>query len=336
MKQEGGRIPNLRAGKPAKDEGAECVCLSSQQAGAQGGPLQPWRVLPTLPPALTLPPLKYRVAERLGFGGFLTRSSPEIEPCGGYPRSELKRPGSVKTRAQALGQGEREDFHNVVRGRVAPNPPVPPPTFFPAALTWPLPGGRQPLLPLRIRSDAPVPRATPPLGLVSLRPSLSPRERGVGLVCHSRSGQPKSLAVKMKASCPPWCVWCDAGSPGGSGLPGHPGCTRGPPGASGQSLLVWCNPGSPGGRGHPGHPGCTPSGRPSSSCSGRRWWCHSGPPGGRSRLGLPGGIPSGPCGLLIPRNKTWCDPGSPGGRGHPDHPGCTPLGRQYSFCTCRW
>ena len=191
-----------------------------------------------MPPMRTFPPLKYKAAERLRFGGFLTRSSPEIEPCGGHSRSDPKPPRPVKTGAQVLGQGEHVAVQIAVRGRFAPSPPLPPPTFSPAATVWPLLGGKQPLLLLRIRSDTPARGATIPLGLVTLRSSFSSRGRGVGSVCRSLSGQPGPPAAKKGAACPPWCVWCD--------------------------------PGSPGGRGHPGHPGCTPSGRPISSCSGRR------------------------------------------------------------------
>ena len=118
-----------------------------------------------------------------------------------------------------LGQGERVAFQNAVRGRFAPSPPLPPPTFSPAATVWPLLGGKQPLLLLRIRSDTPARGATIPLGLVTLRPSFLSRGRGVGSVCRSLSGQPGPPAAKKGAACPPWCVWCDPGSPGGLGLP---------------------------------------------------------------------------------------------------------------------
>ena len=80
------------------------------------------RVLLTMPHMHTLPPLKYKAAERLRFGGFLMRLGPEIEPCGVYPRSGPKPPGPVKTGAQTHGQGGRGRFQSVVQGRVAPSP----------------------------------------------------------------------------------------------------------------------------------------------------------------------------------------------------------------------
>ena len=193
-----------------------------------------------------LPPLKYKAAERLRFGGSLIRSSPEIEPCGGYSRGAQNPPRPVKIGAQ-LGLGEQVAIQTAVRGRFALNPPLPPPTFSPVATVWPLLGGRQPLLLLRIRSDTPARGATIPLGLVTLRSSFSSRGRGVGSVCRSLPGQPGPPAAKKGATCPPCCVWCDPGSPGGQSHPGHPGCTRGPRIFPVLASSAWCNPGSPGG-----------------------------------------------------------------------------------------
>ena len=194
-----------------------------------------------------IPLLKYKAAERLRFGGSLSRSGPEIEPHGGYSRWGPIPPWPIRIRAPVLRQDVRVVVRIAFGGWFAPNPPLTGPTLSPAALVWPLLGGKRSLLLPRIRSDTCARWFTIPLGLSSLRLGFPPRGCGVGSVHRSLPGPPGLLAAEEGAACSPWCVWCDPGSPGGLGHPGHPGCTRGSRRASGLASLAWCNPGSPGG-----------------------------------------------------------------------------------------
>ena len=77
------------------------------------------------------PPTEVQGHGEASLRSFLMRLGPEIEPCGGYSRSDPKPPGPVMTGAQTHGQGERENSHSVVQGQVASGRRVPPPIFLP-------------------------------------------------------------------------------------------------------------------------------------------------------------------------------------------------------------
>ena len=169
-----------------------------------------------MPPMRILPLLKYKAAERLRFGGSLSRSGPEIEPHGGYSRRGPKPPWPVKIGARMLEQGVRVVVRIAIGGRFAPNPPLPAPTFSPAAMVCPLLGGKQPLLLPRICSDTLAREFMILLGLASLRLSSPPRGCGRGSVRRSLPGPGPTRAPRsggggsmfaMVRLVPPWVPW---------------------------------------------------------------------------------------------------------------------------------